>query len=117
MVSYLVTLYGKFLEGIFQQAGCAEITTPVPFILKGDPLNHINLARSMNEEYGDVLCDEYGWIKWKREKWEGEEYDEDEGSEKDLGYAPIIGLRHYLGARILTVVDAYPEEILRPPQS
>ena len=75
--------------------------------------------------YGDVLCDEYGWPREEREKGEGEgekrydddDDDDDEGSAKDLGDVPIVGLGHSLGARILAVMDAYPEEISRPPRS
>jgi hypothetical protein len=79
--------YRQLLHDLVRHTSCAVVATSIPVTLQSSPLNHIQLAKKIQRQfhvaYRNVLQDEYG---------------------DDLQQAPICGLGHSLGARLLVVL-------------
>ena len=78
--------YKTLLEGVVRATQCTIVATPIPVTLLKNPLQHVQLSRTLQRNFQmavvDILEDEYG----------------------DLEDVPIVGMGHSLGARLMTVL-------------
>jgi len=92
--------YGSLLEEIVRGTNCAIVATSIPVTLAKNPLQHVKLSRRLQRQfqlaYVDILEDEYG---------------------EDIKDAPVVGMGHSLGARLLTVLATLdpPKNAPAPP--
>jgi hypothetical protein len=87
--------YRQLLQDIVKNTQCAVIATSIPVTLLQSPLQHVKLAKKVQQQFQtawkDVLYDEYG---------------------EELQNVPVCGMGHSLGARLMVVLatlGALPE--------
>jgi Protein of unknown function (DUF1350) len=78
--------YKNLLEGVVRATQCAIVATPIPVTLFKNPLQHVQLSRTLQRQFQmafvDILEDEYG----------------------EIDDVPVVGMGHSLGARLMTVL-------------